>query len=60
MATSLAELTPCDFFMSGYLKNKVFATPPQNINVLRQRIIDVFNVLLQQPEIIRNAVLCVE
>ena len=62
------DLTPCDFFMWGYLKNKVFATPPQNINVLRQRIIDEFNVLRQQPEMIRNAVrdmhkrtiLCVE
>ena len=27
----------------GYLKNKVFATPPQNIKEPRQRIIDEFN-----------------
>ena len=41
---------------SGYLKNKVFATPPQNIEELRQRIIDEFNVLRQRPEMIRYAV----
>ena len=49
-------LIPCDFFMLRYLKNKVFATPPQNIDVLRQRIIDEFNVLRQQPEMIHAAV----
>ena len=27
----------------GYLKNKVFTTPPENIDVLRQRIIEEFN-----------------
>ena len=31
----------------GYLTNKVFATPPQNIQELRQRIIDELNVLQQ-------------
>ena len=71
MATSLAGLNPLRFFDVGYLKDKVFATPPQNIDMLRQRIIDEFNALRQQPEIpemIRNAVrhmhkrtiLCVE
>ena len=42
--------------MWGYLENKVFATPPQIIEELRQRIIDEFNVSRQQPEIIRSAV----
>ena len=86
MATSLAGLNPLRFFYVGYLEDKVlplrffyvgyledkvFATPPQNIDMLRQRIIDEFNALRQQPEIpemIRNAVrhmhkrtiLCVE
>ena len=39
------NLTPSDFFLWGYLKNKVFTTLPENINVLRQRIIEEFNVL---------------
>jgi hypothetical protein len=33
------DLTPCDFFMWGYLKSKVFFRPPNNIEMLRQRII---------------------
>ena len=40
----------------GYLKDKVYSTPPQNTNVLRQSIIDEFNALRQQPDVIRNAV----
>ena len=62
------DLTPCDFFLWGYLKDKVFSTSPQNIDVLRQRIVDTFNALRQQPDFIRRAVrdmhrramLCVE
>ena len=46
------DLTPCDFFLWGYLKNKVFTTPPENIDV--QRIIEEFNALRQQPEVIRH------
>ena len=37
----------------GYFKSEVFATPPQNIEELRQSIIDEFNVF---NEMIRNAV----
>ena len=48
------DLTLCDFFLWGYLKNKVFTTPPENIDVLRQRIIEEFNALRQQPEMIRH------
>ena len=36
------DLTPCDFFMWGYLKDKVFSTPPENIQQLRQKIIDEY------------------
>ena len=57
-----------DFFLWGYLKDKVFSTTPQNIDVLRQRTVDMFNALRQQPDFIRRAVrdmhrraiLCVE
>jgi hypothetical protein len=50
------DLTPCDFFMWGYLKDKVFSTgPPENIDVLRQRISDEFDALRRQPDFIRRA-----
>ena len=47
------DLTPCDFFLWGYLKDKVFSTSPQNIDELRQRIVNTFNALRQQPDFIR-------
>lgn len=34
------DLTPCDYFLWGYLKSKVFSTPPENIEILRQRIVE--------------------
>ena len=63
------DLTPCDFFLWGYIKSKVFVyNPPQTIHDLRQKIINEFNALQQQQDMIRNAVrgmqkralLCVE
>ncbi|CAH0391520.1 unnamed protein product [Bemisia tabaci] len=32
------DLTPCDFFLWGHLKSKVFETPPADIEELKQRI----------------------
>ncbi|CAB4013011.1 Hypothetical predicted protein [Paramuricea clavata] len=29
------DLTPCDFFLWGYLKSRVYQTPPQNLEDLR-------------------------
>ena len=62
------DLTPCDFFLWGYLKDKVFSTPPREINELRQRIVDEFNALREHPALTNRAVrdrhrrtmLCVE
>ena len=62
------DLTCCDFFLWGYLKSKVFTTPPRDIATLRQRIIDEFDALRHQAPMIRRAVremekranLCVE
>lgn len=34
------DLTPLDYFLWGYLKSKVYVTKPQNLDDLRQRIID--------------------
>ena len=33
------DLTPYDFFLWGYIKNKVFTTPPRNPNDLRNGMI---------------------
>ena len=60
------SLMPC--FLWGYLKSKVFFTPPPDIATLRQRIIDEFDALRHQAPMIRRAVremekranLCVE
>ena len=34
------DLTPCDYFLCGYLKTKVFETKPRTIADLKQRIQD--------------------
>lgn len=34
------DLTPMDFFLWGYLKDRVFKTKPQNVEEMRQRIQD--------------------
>ena len=34
------DLTPLDYFLWGYLKDRVYKTKPQNLDELRQRIID--------------------
>ena len=35
------DLTPCDFFLWGYIKEKVYATPVSSLEELRNRIKDV-------------------
>jgi hypothetical protein len=40
----------------GYLKGKVFSSPPHDVNILRQRIIAEFNALRNNPNFITNAV----
>ena len=46
------DLTPCDFFLWGYLKGKVFSSPPHDVNILRQRVIAEFNALRNNPNFI--------
>jgi hypothetical protein len=50
------DLTPCDFFLWGYTKDKVFSSPPRNIDELRQRIIREFNTLREQPALVTRVV----
>jgi hypothetical protein len=42
--------------MWGYLKSKVFFRLPNNIEMLRQRIIEEFNALRQNRDFITRAV----
>ena len=39
------DLTPCDYFLWGHLKNKVYSTPPENTGELRERIFNEVNLL---------------
>ena len=48
------DLTPCDFFLWGHLKSKVFSSAPGNLEVLRARIQQEIAAL--QPATIRRAV----
>lgn len=54
------DLTPCDFFLWGYLKQKVYTTPPTSIAQLRQRIIREMDALRQNPRMLRNAIRAME
>lgn len=46
------DLNPMDFFLWGYLKNKVYVTPPTNLQDLRDRItLEARNI---SPEVFRN------
>ncbi|GBN30129.1 hypothetical protein AVEN_270072-2-1, partial [Araneus ventricosus] len=40
------DLTPCDFFLWGFVKDKAFMPPlPQDLQELKQRITNVLNAL---------------
>ena len=62
------DLTPCDFFLWGYLKSKVYTSPPATIDDLIQRIEREVETLKRNPRLVRRAVhdmirrvnLCVE
>ena len=50
------DLTPCDFFLWGYLNDRVFKTPPTDIADLRRRIEMETDELRQNQQMIRRAV----
>ena len=39
------DLTVCDFFLWGYVKDEVYKIPSQNLEQLEDRIIDVIRVI---------------
>lgn len=49
------DLTPLDFFLWGYLKQKVFATPPENLPELRRRIVEEVNILRDNGVMVRRS-----
>ena len=50
------DLTPCNFFLWGYFKEKVFRTPPESLNVLRQKIKRECNLPTENRDLIRRSV----
>jgi len=48
------DIAPLDFFLWGYIKNKVYFTKPRNLDELQQRIIDECAAI--PPEMIRSAI----
>ena len=38
-AARSSDLNPCDFFLGGFLKNKVYSERPQNLEELAQKIL---------------------
>ena len=49
------DLTPVIFYLLGYLKDQVFRTPPESLNVVRQRITTECNLLRENKDLIRRS-----
>ena len=41
------DITPLDFFLWGYVKDKVFSTPVRDITNLKARITDAFAIITE-------------
>lgn len=48
------DLTPCDFFLWGHLKSKVYFSPPENTDDLRNRIVNEVNLLKENPDLVKR------
>ena len=48
------DLTPCDFFLWGYLKNKVYGQRVRDIQHLKERITHFVNELNTDKELLRR------
>ena len=47
LATTIASYHPLDFFIWGYVKDKVFSTPVPDIKNLKARITDAFATITE-------------
>ena len=62
------NINPCDFFLWGHIKSKVYAAPLENINQLQERIIREVYAIKENPQMVRKvmqamrsrAQLCIE
>ena len=50
------DLMPLDFFLWGYLKAKVYTTPPANLDEIRRRITREMDDLRRDRPMVRRAV----
>ena len=48
------DLTPLDFFLWGYLKEKVYVTPPRDLDDLKERVENTCRQLT--PDVLRSVV----
>jgi hypothetical protein len=56
------DLNPCDFFLWGYLKEKLFASRPQNLTDMRTRIVQLCSEIEEDLccKVVRNMHTCLE
>ena len=54
MAPRSPDSTPCNFFLWGYLKDRVYSAPLQNITALRGSILNQVQTLRPQGQLIRR------
>ena len=50
------DMTPCDFFLWGHIKNQVYKSPPATLEILRERIKNEFDTLKMQSQLIKRVV----
>ena len=50
------DLTPCDFFLWGYVKSKVYVTPPTSVADLKERVVREIRNVKRDPLLIQRAV----
>ena len=48
------DLTPCDYFLCRYLKNKVDEIPPINLHDFRIRITARVDILKDDPDLVKT------
>ena len=42
---AVADITPLDFFLWGYVKDRVYQTPVQDLVTLRERIVEAIQAI---------------
>ena len=50
------DLTPSDFFLRGHLKSKVYFSPPENTDDLKERIVNEVNLLKGKQDLVKRVI----